>query len=139
MSSGWSGSAHQAGSLLLPSLHFHRMPQLLPAFPFAVALSEHISALLLLLAQRLPSAHIPTWVIAQPSDPHPWLCSVSTCPPVIRQAEPEDPISSLGPSRRPYNNAAGQGKISCLPEPPAWPVRTERGPCWPRVSHQHRA
>lgn len=115
------------------------MPQLLPAFPFAVAPSEYISALLLLLAQRLPSAHVPTWVIAQPSDPHLWLRSLSTCPPVIRQAEPKDPISSLGSPWRPRNDAVGQGKISCLPEPPAWPIRTERGPCWPRVSHQHGA
>lgn len=80
MSSGWSGRAHQACSLLLPSLHFHLMPPLLSAFPFAIALSECISALLLLLAQRLPSAHIPTLVIAQPSDPHLWLRSLSTCP-----------------------------------------------------------
>lgn len=53
--------------------------------------------------------------------------STQCLPAVIRQAEPKDPISSLGPSWSARNNAVGQGKTSYLPEHQAWPIRMESG------------
>lgn len=88
MSSGWSDRAHEEERrLLLPSL-FQLTPHLLPALPFAFALSECISALLLLLAQRLPSANISTLVITQLSCLHLRLHSLSTCPWLYTSSHP---------------------------------------------------
>lgn len=86
------------------------MPHLLPPLPFSFALSEHISALLLLLAQT--SANVSTLVITEPLYLHWSLHSLSTCPwlylAATHTAAREERVSWCGKSYK-----TGEG--FCLP------------------------